>query len=82
MTDRLPTVFIVDDDASFLKSIERLLRSTGFVTQCYSSAVDFITQQAPDRVGCVLADLRMPDMDGMALQAHLARGVCVSCASP
>ena len=73
MSDRLPTVFIVDDDASFLKSIERLLRSTGFVTQCYSSAVDFIAQQAPDRVGCVLADLRMPDMDGIALQAHLAR---------
>jgi FixJ family two-component response regulator len=35
-------VFIVDDYASFLKSIERLLRSSGFVTQCYSSAVDFI----------------------------------------
>ena len=73
MSDRLPTVFIVDDDASFLKSIERLLRSTGFVTQCYSSAVDFIAQQAPDIAGCVLADLRMPDMDGIALQAHLAR---------
>jgi len=73
VSDRLPTVFIVDDDASFLKSIDRLLRSSGFVTQCYSSAVDFIAQQAPDIVGCVLADLRMPDMDGMALQAHLAR---------
>ena len=58
---------------TFRKSIERLPRSSGFVTQCYSSVVDFIAQQAPDLAGRVLADLRMPDMDGIALDARLAK---------
>ena len=72
MSDPSPTVFIVDDDAAFLKGIERLLRSSGFVTACYSSAVDFVKRHSPEALGCVLADLRMPDMDGIALQAYLA----------
>lgn len=66
------TVFVVDDDPSFLKGIERLLRSCGFATRCHASAVDFLGSHSPDAAGCVLADLRMPQMDGIALQRHLA----------
>lgn len=65
-------MFIVDDDPSFLKGIERLLRSCGFAARCHASAVDFLANHAPDAVGCVLADLRMPEMDGIALQRQLA----------
>jgi RNA polymerase sigma factor (sigma-70 family) len=72
MTERTRTVFIVDDDPSFLKGIERLLRSSGFATRCFPSAVDFLENHSPDAVGCVLADLRMPEMDGIALQRRLA----------
>ena len=72
MNERSATVFIVDDDPSFLKGIERLLRSCGFATRCYQSAVDFVAGHSQDAVGCVLADLRMPEMDGIALQRHLA----------
>jgi RNA polymerase sigma factor (sigma-70 family) len=72
MTEQGRTVFIVDDDHSFRKGIERLLRSCGFATRCYQSAVEFVADHAPDAVGCVLADLRMPAMDGIALQRHLA----------
>jgi RNA polymerase sigma factor (sigma-70 family) len=72
MTERTRTVFIVDDDPSFLKGIERLLRSSGFATRCFPSAVDFLANHSPDAVGCVLADLRMPEMDGIALQRRLA----------
>jgi len=72
VTEQPPTVFIVDDDPSFLKGIERLLRSSGYATRCYESAVDFVADHSPDAVGCVLADLRMPEMDGIALQTHLA----------
>nr|WP_206171841.1 LuxR C-terminal-related transcriptional regulator [Thiorhodococcus mannitoliphagus] len=50
-----------------------MLRSSGFVTECYGSAIEFARQHSPDVIGCVLADLRMLDMDGIALQAHLAR---------
>ena len=73
MTEQTRTVFIVDDDPSFLKGIERLLRSCGFATRCYQSAVDFAADHSPEAVGCVLADLRMPEMDGIALQRHLAK---------
>lgn len=73
MTESCQRVYIVDDDASFRKSIERLLRSSGFQTTCYESAVDFVAQHSSHAEGCLLADLRMPEMDGLALQQHLAR---------
>ena len=73
MTEQARTVFIVDDDPSFLTGIERLLRSCGYATRCYESALDFAADHSPDAVGCVLADLRMPEMDGIALQRHLAQ---------
>jgi len=73
VTEQARTVFIVDDDPSFLTGIERLLRSCGYATRCYESALDFAADHSPDAVGCVLADLRMPEMDGIALQRHLAR---------
>jgi RNA polymerase sigma factor (sigma-70 family) len=73
VTEQVRTVFIVDDDPSFLKGIERLLRSCGYATRCYESALDFAADHSPDAVGCVLADLRMPEMDGIALQRHLAQ---------
>lgn len=73
MSQPAPTVFVVDDDASFLKSIRRLLRSCGYVTECFRSATDFLAQRPHQATGCVLADLKMPGMDGMALQAALAQ---------
>ena len=72
MNKALPTVFIVDDDVSFLKGIERLLRYSGYVTECFSSARDFLEQRSPSANGCVLCDLQMPGMDGLALQEALA----------
>lgn len=73
MTRPVKNVFIVDDDASFLKSIERLLRSAGYATACFSSAKEFLAQRPSGAAGCVLADLQMPGMNGMALQATLAQ---------
>lgn len=73
MTGPVKKVFIVDDDDSFLRSIERLLRSAGYATECFSSAEEFLVQRPSGAAGCILADLRMPGMDGMALQATLAQ---------
>lgn len=73
MTDSQRTVFIVDDDASFLTGIRRLLRASGYVPECYSSASDFLSQLSPTASGCVLVDLSMPGMDGMALQEAIAQ---------
>ncbi len=73
MSEQVQKVFIVDDDASFLRGVERLLRGNGYVSECFGSASEFLTQLPLGASGCVLADLRMPGMDGMALQRTLAR---------
>jgi two-component system response regulator FixJ len=67
------TVFIVDDDASFLKSVSRLLRAAGYSVQVFESAEKFLEQLAPGMSGCVLADLQMPGLNGLELQEALAK---------
>src|SRR5271170_5965054 len=66
-------IFIVDDDASFLKSVSRLLRAAGYSVQVFDSAQKFLDQLAPEMSGCVLADLQMPGLNGLQLQAALAK---------
>jgi len=73
MNEIAPIVHIVDDDASFLIAIARLLRAHGFCVKTYSSAHEFLAQRAADTPGCVLADLQMPKMNGLDLQAALAQ---------
>jgi len=66
------TVHVVDDDESFLTAMSRLLRASGFRTQTYSSARAFLAQRCDDEPGCVVVDLRMPDLGGLDLQSALA----------
>jgi len=66
-------VHIVDDDPSFLAAVARLLRANGFSVKTYSSAQKFLAQRDADAPGCVLADLQMPEMSGLDLQAALAQ---------
>jgi len=68
-----PIVHVVDDDASFLTAISRLLRANGFSVRTYSSAHEFLAQRDTDSPGCVLADLRMPHISGLDLQSLLAQ---------
>lgn len=67
------TVFIVDDDTSFLRSLTRLLAAVGYTVEGFSSAHDFFARPAPERPGCVVADLQMPDINGLQLQEALRR---------
>ena len=73
MTASEPIVHIVDDDASFLAATSRLLRASGFAVRTFASAAEFLAQREDDAPGCVLADLQMPGMNGIELQAALAR---------
>lgn len=66
-----PTVFVVDDDVSFLRAVSRLLRASGFRVVIHNSAAEFLAELRPDLTGCVITDLMMPGMDGMALQEAL-----------
>jgi FixJ family two-component response regulator len=71
MSETTPIVHVVDDDASFLSAISRLLRASGFSVKTYSSAQEFLSQRDADTPGCVLADLQMPKMNGLDLQSAL-----------
>jgi two-component system response regulator FixJ len=68
-----PVVHVVDDDESFLRSVSRLLRASGFAVETYSCAQDFLRRPDPSAPGCVLTDLQMPRQSGLDLQAALAR---------
>lgn len=60
-------VFIVEDDEGMRRSLQLLVRSIGFEVEAYESAEDFLAGASIDRPGCVLADLRLPGMDGVEL---------------
>jgi FixJ family two-component response regulator len=69
--ESVPTVFIVDDDASFVRALERLLRAEGFATRSWTSVTTFLAEHDPDLPGCLVTDLIMPDMSGIELQRRL-----------
>jgi FixJ family two-component response regulator len=73
MTDA-PTIFVVDDDLSFLTAVSRLLRVAGFDVKTFPSATEFLGDLTPDAQGCVIADLKMPGVSGLDLQNALSRG--------
>jgi FixJ family two-component response regulator len=66
-------VHIVDDDAAFVKAIERRLRHAGYAVATYSSAQYLLDNLPSESVpSCVLVDVRMPGLDGPALQSRLS----------
>ncbi|MFO1477816.1 MAG: response regulator [Verrucomicrobiota bacterium] len=69
-----PVVYLVDDDASLLRALSRLLTLAGYAVRTFASATEFLAQHGPQDRGCVVADLRMPVVSGLELQSALARG--------
>ena len=70
--DTTYTVFVVDDDALLCKALAMLLHTEGFNVEVYPSARAFLDACQPDWRGCVILDISMPEMDGLALQKVLA----------
>jgi FixJ family two-component response regulator len=66
-----PVVHLVDDDPSFVKALARLLRASGYAVATHGSAAEFLAARRCCEPGCALLDLRMPGMDGLALQRAL-----------
>jgi FixJ family two-component response regulator len=66
VTEKL--VHVVDDDASLLRGLARLLRSHGYAVKAYSSASEFLSAGIPSGPSCLLLDLNMPGMTGLELQ--------------
>ncbi|HYX66518.1 MAG TPA: response regulator [Burkholderiales bacterium] len=68
-----PVVHIVDDDASFGRSLARLLGASGFQVRGFSSGAELLAAVSPQSEGCVVADLAMPGIGGLELQDELSR---------
>jgi len=68
-----PTVFVVDDDASTRGAITFLLESTGRRVETFDSGEAFLEACTPARSGCLVLDLRLPGISGLALQEELGR---------
>ena len=64
-------VAVVDDDDSFRAALQRLLRSAGFTVRSFASAEEFLASGQLNEAGCLIADIRMPGMSGLDLQAKL-----------
>lgn len=66
--DERPLVRVIDDDASVRDSISLLLRTVGLRCVSYASPEDFLADLEPEVPGCLVLDVRMPRMSGLALQ--------------
>jgi len=68
---KLPLVAIIDDDASVRATTDSLVRSLGYIVNTFASAEEFLRSNRLDDLSCVIADVQMPGMSGVELQAHL-----------
>jgi two-component system response regulator FixJ len=68
-----PTVHIVDDDGAVRRSLECLLHAAGFRSTAYETALSFLDAAPGVSAGCVLLDVRMPEIDWLELRARLNR---------
>lgn len=72
MSDHARTVHIVDDDEAIRQSVGFMLRKAGHGVEAYASGVQFLKTASRETRGCVLLDVRMPEIDGLEVQARLA----------
>jgi FixJ family two-component response regulator len=72
MTDAAEIVYVVDDDPSVRTALARLLASAGYGVETFDSAEAFLTREHADTLACLLLDVSMPGLDGLALQSELA----------
>jgi FixJ family two-component response regulator len=76
MTIGSQTVYLLDDEPEMVKALARLLRAKGFDVRGFTSVRDFLVACEPNEVGCLILDVAMPELDGLALQRRLTyRGI-------
>ena len=65
-------ISIIDDDDSVRESLQRLMRSVGFAVNVFASAEEFLDSDRLRNTDCLILDVRLPGMNGLELQRHLA----------
>ena len=73
MMDPSALVFVIDDDASMRQGVVRWLKSVGYKSEAFESASDFLARPPHADPCCVIVDVQMPDMDGVAFQQALIK---------
>ena len=68
-----PTVYVVDDDDALRDSLDFLLAAAGFSVEVFESALGFLGALSRAQAGCLITDIRMPDMDGLELLRRVKR---------
>ena len=71
MMSNKPTVFVVDDDQEVRESIRWLIESVDLAVETFGSGQEFLDAYDPDKPGCVVLDVRMPQTSGLELQKKL-----------
>lgn len=71
MPDLRPVVFVVDDDPDVRAALRRLVHSVGFDVETFTSASEFLSAKRTRVPGCVILDVRLPDLSGLNLQERL-----------
>ncbi len=72
MTEPAPVVFVVDDDPSLRRAIQRVVESEGFQVELFGSAQEFLRSKPPDVTSCLVLDVRLGRVGGLELQRQLA----------
>jgi FixJ family two-component response regulator len=68
-----PTIYIVDDDDGMRRALVTLLSTVGYPTAAFARASEFLAKFKADDPGCLVLDIRMPEMSGLELQQQLNR---------
>src|SRR2546425_585279 len=72
MSNVAPVVFVVDDDPSVRRAIQRLVESVGLQVELFASAQEFLRSKRPDAPSCLVLDIRLPGISGLDFQRQLA----------
>jgi FixJ family two-component response regulator len=73
MSEPMPTVVVVDDDAAVREALQNLLHSVGLKVQLFGSVQEFLSKKRPDGPSCLVLDVRLPGQSGLDLQDELVK---------
>ena len=78
------TIYVVDDDDGMRRALGTLLSTVGYKTALFALPSEFLARFKADAPGCLILDIRMPEMSGLEVQQQLNRAArcCPSSSSP